>query len=111
MAGSDLFTGSLDLLILKAVTWGPRHGYAIARWLRETTGDVIPIHEGVLYPALHRLERNGYLDEEWAQTETGREAKFYKLTPAGRAHLRRETERWRGFARVMTAVLAAQRGS
>jgi PadR family transcriptional regulator, regulatory protein PadR len=110
MAGSDLFTGSLDLLILKAVTWGPRHGYAIARWLRESTSDVFPIHEGVLYPALHRLERNGYLDEEWAPTENNRDAKFYKLTRVGRAHLRGETERWRSYSRVMAAALATQKG-
>lgn len=110
MAGSDLFTGSLDLLILKAVTWGPRHGYAIGRWLRDATGEVMPIHEGVLYPALHRLERKGYLDEEWAATETNREAKFYQLTAAGRAHLRAQTTRWRSYARVMTAALEAQHG-
>jgi transcriptional regulator len=110
MAGSDLFTGSLDLLILKAVTWGPSHGYAIGRWLREATDETLPIHEGVLYPALHRLERKGFLDEEWAATESNREAKFYHLTPAGRTHLRAEMARWRNYARVMTAALAAQRG-
>ncbi len=61
MAGSDLFTGSLDLLILKAVSWGPRHGYAIGQWLKQTTGEVISVQEGALYPALHRLERRGWL--------------------------------------------------
>ena len=110
MAGSDLFTGSLDLLILKAVTWGPRHGYAIGRWLRDATGETLPIHEGVLYPALHRLESKGYLDEEWAETESNREAKFYRLSAAGRKHLRTETARWRDYARVMNAVLATDRG-
>ncbi|HEY3934887.1 MAG TPA: PadR family transcriptional regulator [Gemmatimonadales bacterium] len=110
MAGSDLFTGSLDLLLLKAVTWGPRHGYAIARWLREQTGDTLPIHEGVLYPALHRLERKGYLDEEWGPTESNREAKFYRLTPGGRAALRAATARWRLYAGVMNAALEARRG-
>ena len=110
MAGSDLFTGSLDLLILKAVTWGPRHGYAIGRWLRDAAGDALPIHEGVLYPALHRLESKGFLDEEWAATESNREAKFYRLTPAGRRHLHGELARWRSYTRVMNAALATERG-
>jgi PadR family transcriptional regulator PadR len=110
MAGSDLFTGSLDLLILKSVTWGPRHGYAIGRWLRDQSSDGPPIHEGVLYPALHRLERQGFLDEEWSVTETNRQAKFYTLTSKGRKHLRLETERWRTYSRVMSTALAAQQG-
>src|SRR5215208_5325454 len=85
MAGSDLFTGTLDILILKALTWGPRHGYAIGRWIRETTEDVLAVQEGALYPALHRLERRGVISEEWGQTDTGRQAKYYTLTAAGRA--------------------------
>jgi transcriptional regulator len=109
MAGSDLFTGSLDLIVLKAVSWGPMHGYAIGRWIRQTTSDVLTIQEGALYPALHRLERNGLLEEEWGLTDTGREAKFYRLTPAGRKHLKQETARWREHSRVMTAVLDAVR--
>lgn len=109
MAGSDLFTGSLDLLILKAVSWGPLHGYAIGRWIRQTTGDVFGIQEGALYPALHRLERRGLLQEEWGLTDTNREAKFYRLTPEGRRHLKRETARWRDYSRVMTAALDAAR--
>ncbi len=108
MAGSDLFTGSLELLILKAVSWGPRHGYAIGQWLRQTTGDVIAVQEGALYPALHRLERRGLLAEEWGVSETNREAKFYRLTPAGRKHLKAELARWNEFARVMTLSLAAE---
>ena len=87
MAGSDLFTGTLDILILKALTWGPRHGYAIGRWIRETTEDVLAVQEGALYPALHRLERRGVISEEWGETDTGRQAKYYTLTAAGRAHL------------------------
>ena len=109
MAGSDLFTGSLDLLILKAVSWGPLHGYAIARWIRQTTSDVLSIQEGALYPALHRLERKALLEEEWGLTDTNREAKFYRLTPAGRKHLRLEVARWRDYSRVMTAALDAVR--
>jgi PadR family transcriptional regulator PadR len=109
MAGSDLFTGSLDLLILKAVSWGPLHGYAIGRWIRQSTSEVLSIQEGALYPALHRLERKGLLEEEWGLTDTNREAKFYRLTPAGRKHLKHEVARWRDYSRVMTAALDAVR--
>jgi transcriptional regulator len=107
MAGSDLFTGTLDILILKAVSWGPRHGYAIGRWIRDTTSDDVIVQEGALYPALHRLERKGLLDEEWGVSETGREAKYYKLTAAGRAHLRAESKRWTKFSSAVTRALDA----
>lgn len=107
MAGSDLFTGSLDLLILKAVSWGPRHGYAIGQWLKQSTGEVISVQEGALYPALHRLERRGWLEEEWGISETNREAKFYRLTPEGRKQLRSGLSRWQEFSRVMTLSLTA----
>lgn len=109
MAGSDLYTGSLELLILKAVSWGPRHGYAIGQWLRQSTSEVITVQEGALYPALHRLERRGLLAEEWGLSETNREAKFYRLTPAGRKHLKNELARWNEYARVMTLSLSAER--
>ncbi|HEY4303164.1 MAG TPA: PadR family transcriptional regulator [Gemmatimonadaceae bacterium] len=105
MAGSDLFTGTLDILILKAVSWGPRHGYAIGRWIRETTTDDVVVREGALYPALHRLERKGLLAEEWSVSETGREAKYYSLTTAGRAHLRNEFKRWTTFSSAITRTL------
>lgn len=107
MAGSDLFTGTLDILILKAVSWGPRHGYAIGRWIRETTSDGVIVQEGALYPALHRLERKRLLDEEWGVSETGREAKYYSLTTMGRAHLRAEAKRWTRFSAAITRALAA----
>jgi PadR family transcriptional regulator, regulatory protein PadR len=103
---SDLFVGTLDILVLKAVSWGPRHGYAIGRWIRETTGEALTVQEGALYPALHRLERRGLLAEEWRVTETGREAKFYTLTPAGRAQLRAEVARWTRFSQAVTTALA-----
>ena len=105
MAGSDLFTGTLDILILKALTWGPRHGYAIGRWIRETTAEALTVQEGALYPALHRLERRGLLAEEWRVTDTGREAKFYSLTAAGRATLRAEIARWTRFSEAVTTAL------
>jgi len=106
MAGSDLYTGTLDLLILKAVSWGPRHGYAIGRWIRETTSDVLVVQEGALYPALHRLERKKWLEEEWRESETGRQAKYYSLTPLGRTQLRSERKRWEQFSGAVARALA-----
>jgi PadR family transcriptional regulator, regulatory protein PadR len=107
MAGSDLYVGTLDVLILKALSRGPMHGYGIGRWIRQTTEDVLTVQEGALYPALHRLQRRGWLDEEWGVTETGREAKYYRLSPAGRRQLRSEVERWRAYARAVSAALDA----
>jgi PadR family transcriptional regulator, regulatory protein PadR len=107
MAGSDLYVGTLDVLILKALSWGPMHGYGIGRWIRQTTDDVLTVQEGALYPALHRLQRRGWLDEEWGVTDTGREAKYYRLTPAGRRQLRSEVERWRAYARAVSTALDA----
>jgi PadR family transcriptional regulator, regulatory protein PadR len=104
---SDLFVGTLDILILKAVSWGPRHGYAIGRWIRETTADALTVQEGALYPALHRLEKRGLLSEEWGATDTGREAKFYALTAAGRAQLRAEVARWNRYSQAVSTALAA----
>jgi PadR family transcriptional regulator PadR len=107
MAGSDLYVGTLDVLILKALSWGPMHGYGVGRWIRQTTEDVLAVQEGALYPALHRLQRRGWLDEEWGVTETGREAKYYRLTPVGRRQLRSEVERWRAYARAVSTALDA----
>ena len=106
MAGSDLFTGTLDILILKAVSWGPRHGYAVGRWIRDSTGEALTVQEGALYPALHRLEGKGLLAEEWGLTDTGREAKFYRLTAAGRKQLVSESRRWTEFAGAVSRALA-----
>jgi transcriptional regulator len=110
MAGSDLFSGTLDILILKAVSWGPRHGYAIGRWIRETTTDALVVHEGVLYPALHRLERRGLLSVDWGTSETGRDAKYYKLIAAGRRKLTEESRRFTQMARAVTHALAVTAG-
>jgi PadR family transcriptional regulator, regulatory protein PadR len=109
MAGSDLYVGTLDVLILKALSWGPMHGYGVGRWIRQTTEDVLAVQEGALYPALHRLQRRGWLDEEWGVTETGREAKYYRLTPVGRRQLRSEVERWRTYVRAVSTALDAAR--
>lgn len=107
MAGSDIYTGSLELLILKSLTWGPRHGYAVGQWIRQSTSEELAVQEGALYPALHRLERRGFVEEEWGITDTNREAKFYKLTTEGRRQLRGEVARWQAYVRVMSTALAA----
>jgi PadR family transcriptional regulator, regulatory protein PadR len=104
---SDVFTGTLDLLILKALTWGPRHGYAVGKWIRDTTRDALVVQEGALYPALHRLERRELVSEDWGVSDTGRPAKFYALTSRGRAHLRAETERWQAHSKAVNRALAA----
>jgi transcriptional regulator len=85
------------------------HGYAIGQWIRTSTRDGLTVKEGALYPALHRLQAKGFLEEEWGMTETNREAKFYRLTPAGRKQLASEMARWRDYSRVMTSALAASR--
>ena len=107
----NVLRSSLDLVILKALTWGPRHGYAIAEWVEEATGDVLLLEEGTLYPALHRLERKGWVTAEWGVSENNRRAKFYRLTPGGRAQLRDETPTWlrhaEGIARALRAVSPA----
>ena len=107
MAGSDLYVGTLDVLILKALSWGPMHGYGIGRWIRQTTEDVLTVQEGALYPALHRLHSRGWLADEWGLTDTGREAKYYRLTPVGRRQLRSEVARWQAYARAVSAALDA----
>jgi transcriptional regulator len=107
VAGSDLYTGTLDVLVLKALSWGPMHGYGIDRWIRQTTNDVLQVQEGALYPALHRMARKGWLDEEWGISETGREAKYYRLTTDGRKHLRAEVARWTRYSHAVSAALGA----
>ncbi len=100
-----LIPGTLNLLILKSLTWGPLHGYAISKWVLERTDEVLRVDEGVLYPALHRLEKEGCLEAEWGRNDTGRRAKFYDLTPAGLKRLETETARWRRSARAVETVL------
>ena len=109
MAGSDLYTGTLELLILKALSWGPMHGYAINKWIQERTGDAVIVAEGSLYPALHRLEGRRLLHEEWGVTDRNREAKYYSLTTEGRAHLKAETARFTAHSRAVSTVLALKR--
>ncbi len=109
MSGSNVFTGTLDLLMLQALESEPLHGYAIGRWLRQQSRDVLRIEEGALYPALHRLERQRLVAARWGASELGRQAKFYRLTAAGRRRLAAERDRWREHATAVEAVLGAQR--
>jgi len=101
----DRLHGTLDALVLKTLSAGPRHGYAIARWLEDTTNHTIQVEEGSLYPALYRMERRGWIEAEWGTSELGRKAKFYKLTAQGRRQLRVETTEWAEFARAVSLVL------
>jgi transcriptional regulator len=103
----EVLRGTLDLLILKAVSWGPTHGYAVARWIEQATDDVLRIEEGSLYPALHRLETREWIAAEWGVSDNNRRAKFYTLTPKGRAQLRLETVTWTRFAHAVFAALDA----
>lgn len=105
---SELLPGTLDALVLKTLTWGPRHGYAIARWILETTHDVLRVEEGSLYPALYRLERKGWIEAEWGTSELGRRAKMYSLTKTGRDHLKRETASWVAVSKAVTDILLAK---
>lgn len=100
-----LLHGTLDTLVLKAVAGGPRHGYAIARWLEETTSDALTVEEGSLYPALYRLEKKGLLRSEWGTSELDRRAKFYDLTDRGRTKLEADTRAWEEFSRAVSTVL------
>lgn len=102
---SDLPQGTLDLLILKVVGLGPVHGYAIAQQLQQVSGEVVQVPQGSLYPALHRLENRGFLAADWRETETGREAKFYKLTKKGRTHLQVEAASWERLTEAVALIL------
>ena len=103
----DLLQGTLGILILKSLLLGPAHGYAIARWVESTTGDVLKIEEGSLYPALRRLEDRGLVTSEWGLSENNRRARFYQITTGGRKHLRNEAEVWLRYSQAVTRVLRA----
>jgi PadR family transcriptional regulator, regulatory protein PadR len=99
--------GALDALILKTLMQGPKHGYAVARFIEDTSGDAVLIEEGSLYPALYRLERRGLVEAEWGTSELGRRAKLYRLTDAGRRHLAAEVATWRRFSAGVSKILLA----
>ena len=101
----ELLQGTLDVLILKTLSWGPRHGYAVARWISDTTADELQIEEGALYTALHRMEKRGWVESEWGLSENNRRARFYQLTALGRKQLRAKTVLWTRYAHAVFAVL------
>jgi PadR family transcriptional regulator, regulatory protein PadR len=105
---ADKLHGTLDALVLKTLSWGPRHGYAISRWLRETSGDQIQVEEGSLYPALYRLEKQGWISAEWGLTELDRRARFYSLTPVGTKQLAAQVEGFRRFVAAVSPILLAK---
>lgn len=106
----DLPQGTLDLLVLRVLSLEPLHGYAVSQRLRHLSGKVIAVQQGTLYPALHRLEKKGLLTAEWRASDTGREAKFYKLTRAGRAQLARERSSWHRLTAAVAGVLEPSEG-
>ena len=103
----DLLKGTLDLLVLKTLSWGPAHGYAVARWIERLTGEVLQVGEGSLYPALHRLEGRRWIESEWRVSEQNRRAKFYRLTGLGRQQLKAERASWDLFVTAVGKVLHA----
>jgi PadR family transcriptional regulator, regulatory protein PadR len=102
---SDLVQGTLDLLILRTLALEPKHGWAIAKRIQQVSGEVLQVQQGSLYPALHRLEQQAWIESEWAEAESGRQAKFYRLTKAGRAQLERETQIWARLSGAINVVL------
>jgi transcriptional regulator len=102
-----LLRGTLDVLILKALSWGPRHGYAVAEWVHVVTDQELLVEEGPLYTALHRLEKNGLLTSEWGYSENNRRAKYYELSRLGKTQLRAEVSSWERYARAVGKALSA----
>lgn len=102
---ADLLQGTLDLLILKTVSIEPKHGWAIAKRIQQISGEILQVQQGSLYPALHRLEQKAWIKAKWAESETGRRAKFYSLTPAGRDQLEIEAENWNRLSAAVNLVV------
>ena len=103
----DVIRGTLDVLILKTVSWGPLHGYAIAESIQQQTDDALLVEEGALYPALYRMEAKGWIESEWGLSDNNRRAKYYRLTAEGRRRLRVETQTWERYAEAVGKVLGA----
>jgi PadR family transcriptional regulator PadR len=102
---SDLVQGTLDLLILKTLSIGPRHGWAIAKRIQQMSGEALQVQQGSLYPALHRLEQQAWIKAKWDESETGRQAKFYSLTAAGRKQLESETANWNRLSQAINIIV------
>jgi PadR family transcriptional regulator, regulatory protein PadR len=103
----DLVRGTFDLLVLKALSWGPMHGLAVLRWIEQGSQHALQIEEGALYPALHRMEQKGWLVSTWGYSDQSRRARFYRLTPAGRRQLATQLSRWERYTEAMRLVLTA----
>jgi len=106
----ELLQGTLDMLILKTLQWGTQHGYGISQALRATSGEVLQVETGSLYPALHRLERQGWVTSEWKQSESNQRAKFYKITSLGKKQLASDYERWGRMVATIEGIMTAERG-
>ena len=105
----ELLQGTLDMLVLQTLQWGPQHGYAISQNLRLESNDALQVETGSLYPALHRLERQGWVKASWAQSEANQRVKFYRLTPKGKKQLLRERDRWSQLVSVIGGILSPRR--
>lgn len=104
----ELMKGTLDVLVLKTLSWGPMHGYGVSRWIRSRTDGELGVDEAALYQALHRMERRGWLESDWGRSENNRRAKFYSLTEKGRAQLRQQTRAVRRYVKALSLVLDAR---
>jgi transcriptional regulator len=104
----EVMPGTLDALVLRGLSWGPRHGYAVARWIEQSSGDALVVLDGALYTALHRMEERGFIAAEWGVSSTGRRAKFYRLTPAGRARLRDDAKGWNDYVAAVARVMSTR---
>lgn len=105
-----LLQGTLDLLVLRTLAWGPRHGYAVARWIRETSADVILVEDRALYLALHRLEESGLIESEWGLSENNRRARYYQLTAAGKRQLQSKAANWTRYVEAVFRILESPEG-
>lgn len=105
----DLLQGTLDLIVLKSLSWGPMHGFGLARWIQATTDDVLQVEEGSLYPALYRMEDRGWIEAHWALTENGRRAKYYALTPTGQRQLVVASHSWDQVSTAIGKIMTARR--
>jgi PadR family transcriptional regulator, regulatory protein PadR len=109
MTRIELVQGTLDMLVLQTLRWGSQHGYGITQAIRAGSSDVLQVETGSLYPALHRLERQGWVKAEWKQSENNQRAKYYSLTPAGRKHLASEQERWNTVSTAIASLMSARK--
>ena len=106
---TPVLKGTLDMMILKALSWGPVHGYGVVQWIKKATGGALEIEDGALYPALHRLVKRGWIRSEWGTSENNRRAKYYSLTVEGRRQLGREISSWTRFSRALEGLLSLER--